>query len=965
VRERSAIDEIVGEHLQLRRAGGGSLKGLCPFHDEKSPSFQVTPARGLFYCLAGETRVLTWDGVRSIRDLAGGTHRILGRNANWMSAPFYSFGVQPLMKISMGRNGQHKVIHATAEHRWFVTSGRGRGSDREVLTDALRPGHRLRSTYPRRQISRTPPSPFGIAHGFTFGDGARLNRGSVANFDPVKDVELLKYFPNSYIGSYGSQLRALHLPGYFKDLPSLDESGSYLYGWLAGYFAADGCVAKDGTLILNSASRQNLEFARDVCTRLGIGTYGVTEQIRAGFPGREPSSLYRIHLVNGDLTEDFFLLSQHRLCFSGASKAFAPRGWVIESVEPTERVEEVFCAIVDEGHAFALEDNILTGNCFGCGAGGDVIRFVEQVEHLSFTESVERLATRAGIQLRYEDTGSGPGRSSAPAGQRGRLLEANKLAAAFYAEQLAGEEALQAREFLAERGFDRDVAEQFNCGFAPGTWDALTRHLRTKGFTESELTTAGLARQSSRGTLIDRFHRRLLWPIKDITGDVIGFGARKIFDDDDGPKYLNTPDTPLYKKSHVLYGIERAKGDIAKRHQAVVVEGYTDVMACHLAGIPTAIASCGTAFGIEHIGVLRRLLMDQDELRGEVIYTFDGDAAGQAAALKMFGEDQRFVAQTFVAIEPEGRDPCELRQDRGDEAVRDLIARRVPLVAFVLRATVARYDLETAEGRVTALQRTAPMVAHIKDRGLRPEYARVLAGLLGMDMDSVITEVRRAGKQSQGTNPSATGRGGSADRSDRGRPSPNGGGPSAGSPGDSADETGPAAATGTARPRVTRPDDGTASMVEREALKAALQRPAVAGPVFDAVGPAAYTQEAYRLLRIAVAGSGGAGAAPASGPAWAEAVSAGLDDPILISLVTQLCVEPLRAGATDEADYIAAVLARLQHLAAVREVTTLKGRLQRMNPEETGAAYWKLYGELIALEQQSILLGERGMGGQP
>jgi len=578
--------------------------------------------------------------------------------------------------------------------------------------------------------------------------------------------------------------------------------------------------------------------------------------------------------------------------------------------------------------------------CFGCGNGGDVIRFVEQIEHLSFTESVERLATRAGIQLRYEDTGSGPGRPSAPAGQRGRLLEANKLAAAFYAEQLVSDEALPAREFLAVRGFDREVAEQFDCGFAPGGWDTLTRALRAKAFTETELTTAGLAKQSSRGTLIDRFHRRLLWPIRDITGDVIGFGARRIFDDDEGPKYLNTPDTPLYKKSHVLYGIERAKGDIARRHQAVVVEGYTDVMACHLAGIPTAIASCGTAFGVEHIGVLRRLLMDQDELRGEVIYTFDGDAAGQAAALKMFGEDQRFVAQTFVAIEPDGRDPCELRQDRGDEAVRDLIARRVPLVAFVLRATVARYNLETAEGRVTALQRTAPMVAHIKDRGLRPEYARVLAGLLGMDMESVIAEVRRAGKPGQASSTNGS-RGGSP--------------------------VGTQAATPlTAASKVARPDDGTASMVEREALKAAMQRPAVAGPVFDAVGPAGYTQQAYRLLRIAIADAGGASKAPVSGPAWAEAVAAGLDEPVLVSLVTQLCVEPLKPDSNkDETDYISAVLARLQHLAANREVAALKGRLQRMNPVDAPEDYQRIFGELISLEQQAKLLGERGMGGQP
>ena len=284
----------------------------------------------------------------------------------------------------------------------------------------------------------------------------------------------------------------------------------------------------------------------------------------------------------------------------------------------------------------------------------------------------------------------------------------------------------------------------FGCGFAPGGWDALTRHLRGKGFTQAELVTGGLAKESSRGTLIDRFHRRLVWPIRDITGDVIGFGARKLMDDDPGPKYLNTPETPLYKKSTVLYGIERAKRDIARKHQAVVVEGYTDVMACHLAGVTTAVASCGTAFGGEHISVLRRLLMDQDEFRGEVVYTFDGDAAGQAAAMKTFAEDQRFVGQTFVAVEPNGHDPCELRQEHGDAAVRDLIARRTPLIEFVLKTTLAEYDLDTVEGRVHALEKTAPLLAQIKDHALRPAYARRLAGLLGLpDETDVMERLRR------------------------------------------------------------------------------------------------------------------------------------------------------------------------------------------------------------------------------
>ncbi|MDP9241343.1 MAG: DNA primase, partial [Actinomycetota bacterium] len=368
-------------------------------------------------------------------------------------------------------------------------------------------------------------------------------------------------------------------------------------------------------------------------------------------------------------------------------------------------------------------------HCFGCGVGGDVIKFVMDVEHLPFAEAVERLAEKAGVQLRYEEGGPA---TSRPAGQRSRLVAASVAAAAFYTEQLTSAEALSAREFLTVRGFDQVVAQRFGCGFAPVGWDDLSKHLLAKGFTREELVTAGLSRDSRNGNLIDRFRRRLLWPIKDITGDVVGFGARKIFDDDDGPKYLNTPETPIYKKSHMLYGVDLAKRDIARSHQAVVVEGYTDVMACHLARVPTAVATCGTAFGADHISVLRRLLMDQDEFRGEVIFTFDGDEAGQKAAMRAFDDDQRFVSQTFVAVEPTGKDPCELRQAHGDAAVRDLIGRREPLFAFALRTVLARYDLETAEGRVAALDKGAPLVARIRDRSLRPEYARRLAGQLGM-----------------------------------------------------------------------------------------------------------------------------------------------------------------------------------------------------------------------------------------
>ncbi|MBM0233001.1 DNA primase, partial [Micromonospora sp. STR1_7] len=375
--------------------------------------------------------------------------------------------------------------------------------------------------------------------------------------------------------------------------------------------------------------------------------------------------------------------------------------------------------------------------CFGCGAGGDAIKFLMDAEHLSFVESVERLAGRAGIQLRYVEDDRGTPRPRPQQGQRQRLVAAHAAAVEFYRAQLSTAGARPAREFLAQRGFDRAAAERYGCGFAPEGWDPLTKHLRQQGFTYQELVTAGLSRESRSGTLIDRFRRRLLWPIRDLAGDVIGFGARKLFDDDDGPKYLNTPETPIYKKSHVLYGIDQAKREIAKQGRAVIVEGYTDVMACHLAGVTTAVATCGTAFGADHIGVLRRLLLDTDSVAGEIIFTFDGDAAGQKAALRAFSDDQRFVGRTFIAVSPDNMDPCELRLAKGDLAVRDLVARREPLVDFALRHELSRFDLDTVDGRVEAMRRAAPLVAQLKDREKRPEYVRKLAMDLGMEIEPV------------------------------------------------------------------------------------------------------------------------------------------------------------------------------------------------------------------------------------
>ena len=558
-----------------------------------------------------------------------------------------------------------------------------------------------------------------------------------------------------------------------------------------------------------------------------------------------------------------------------------------------------------------------TFHCFGCGEGGDAIAFIMKIEHIGFVEAAERLAERVGVRFIYEGGGSSVQRDR---GTRSRLLEANRRAAEFYAAQLRTPEAAPAVRFLTSRGFDTGAAERFGCGYAPSGWDALTKHLLAAGFALDELMKAGLSKEGRRGP-IDRFHRRLLWPIRDLGGDVVGFGARRLFDDDGiEAKYLNTTETPVYRKTHVLFGLDLAKREIAKRRQVVVVEGYTDVMAMHLAGVPTAVASCGTAFGAEHIAVIRRLMGDDSFDLGEVIYTFDGDAAGQAAAVKAFEGDQSFAAQTFVAIAPDGQDPCELRQHHGDTAVRDLVARREPLYEFVIRSRLREHDLDAAEGRVAALQRCVPLVAQIKREDLRDEYARRLAGWTGWDDIAMV--VRRVREE-------------------------------AGAPIE------PARGTRARRDALAPRKDDPRLHLQREALKAALQVPAVAGPSYDELPEQVFTHPAFAAVHRAIQAAGGV-CGGREGQAWVEAVRAEGSGETR-SLVTELAVEPLELPRrnTEEARYVASVIAGVRLALVEAQVAELKARLQRTNPMEDAEAYHQLFGDLVPLEQYRIALREK------
>ncbi|MFB6726157.1 DNA primase [Kribbella sp. NPDC056345] len=572
--------------------------------------------------------------------------------------------------------------------------------------------------------------------------------------------------------------------------------------------------------------------------------------------------------------------------------------------------------------------------CFGCQEGGDVIDFIQKIDQITFHEAVETLAAKVGIQLRYDESGAPIQRG--PANQRPRLVEVHKVAAEYFVEQLFGApEAALGRQFLDKRGFDRDAAVHFGVGFSPRGGEALTNHLRGRGFTNAELVASGVSAEGQRG-LYDRFRGRLMWPIRDASSDVIGFGARRLFDDDKiEAKYLNTPETPIYKKSKVLYGVDLARREIAKGHQAVVVEGYTDVMACHLAGVQTAVATCGTSFGEDHARVLRQLLLDHDQFRGEVIFTFDGDEAGQRAALKAFAGDQAFAAQTYVAVEPDGLDPCDVRLQKGDAAVRELIGRRVPLYRFVLGNVLSKYDLDRADTRIDALRDAAKLVISIRDRSKVDAFTRELAGLLGMEVDQVRSEVHRAASRPAAAPQTPQGRTPVTTTTEAPAPPPRNDLPS---------------------PRDQR------FVIEWDVLKVAMQHPHLVGVAFDELDDHDFTHPWLAAVRAGMEKTGGPSTA-APGEAWVVAVRDAIGNDPAAAVVGALAVDPLRLGREPDEQYALALVARVQELTCARRIMDLKSKLQRTNPIDKADDYNRMFGELIALEAYRADLRKKAITG--
>ncbi|WP_394942021.1 DNA primase [Psychromicrobium sp. YIM B11713] len=584
------------------------------------------------------------------------------------------------------------------------------------------------------------------------------------------------------------------------------------------------------------------------------------------------------------------------------------------------------CPFHDErSPSFNVRPQVGQYHCFGCGEGGDVISFIQKVDHLSFSEAVEKLAGRIGFELHYEDGGSGPRREEI--GRRQRLLDAHKIAAEFFREQLLSPGAAAGRQFLSGRGFDRAAAEHFGVGFAPQGWDSLLKHLRGRGFTEEELRLTGMFSTGSSGTrMFDRFRGRLIWPIRDIAGETIGFGARKLFDEDQGPKYLNTPETTLYKKSQVLYGIDLAKKTIAKDKQLVVVEGYTDVMACHLSGVETAVATCGTAFGADHVKVVRRLLSDDGS--GSVIFTFDGDAAGQNAALKAFSLDQSFLSQTYVAVEPSGMDPCDLRQSGGSEAVRNLISFKKPLFEFAVRTELDKFDLSSVEGRVRGLRAAAPILADIRDNSTKVGYSQLVAGWLGIaDPNEVLRAVNAAAKN--------------RDRQAQQQTTSNSGG--------AIQQT--TEAPPTAGPSYSRPDPrDPAARMERQALEVVLQEPAsLSAADWQDFAAVSFVVPAYRAVHDAIRAAG-VPEQPTSAALWLQRVTEETPEPLL-PLISELTVIALPASSPESLkSYCQSMMRSLFEMELTRQKAEKLGALQRMDPASDPENYQLLQRELMDLE---------------
>jgi DNA primase len=651
-------------------------------------------------------------------------------------------------------------------------------------------------------------------------------------------------------------------------------------------------------------------FARNIATRAAPAKFGGSGQARRSEPARSESP----HVIDRRNV--------------GALKAAVPLKDVITdyvALRGSGRELRGSCPFCG-GNSGQFSVNSYKGvyHCFECQAGGDALKFIMQMEHLTFGEAIDRLASRGGITLRAD-----AGHEDHQHVERIRLVEAHEAAAQFYIEQLnTNPEASLGRTFLTERGFDQNAATRFGVGYSPQGWDRLTCHLRGKGFTNKELLLSGLAQEGRRGP-IDRFRGRLMWPIRNIGGEAVGFAARKLREADNGPTHIHTPDTAIYKKSQVLFGIDLANREIAKSNGAVVAEDFTDVMACHLAGITTAVSPCGTVFGGDHIKIMRRLLKDNGSAR--VVFTFDHDAVGHEAALRTFADDQAFAAQSYIAVAPDGTGLNELRLAKGDAAVADLVEPRTSLIKFTLRQIIARYDLETPAGRTAALEAAAPVVARIKGAMTRRELAVELADMLGeLSVMSVIRHLQALPHRfHDGESPAPT------------------------------REHLQTHMSAQAPPIATLNLRNPVYATERELLKIALQRPELVSPAFDAYGVDEFTAPPYAAVRQAIMEAGGAEYGVQAPQKYLALVrEAALDGTVRV-LVSELAVEAIMRRTVDET-YAGEQLVAVRRRSVDRRMREVQDALAHAGAEDDAPQLAAVQNELWTLQQYGQALRERG-----
>ncbi|MDR0483600.1 MAG: DNA primase [Cellulomonadaceae bacterium] len=604
--------------------------------------------------------------------------------------------------------------------------------------------------------------------------------------------------------------------------------------------------------------------------------------------------------------------------------------------------------------------------CFGCGESGDVFTYLQKMDGLTFAEAVELLASQTGVHLHYEDARGGA--TSGPVqkpGARQRILEVNRATATFYASQLLQPEAEAGRRYLQERAFTRADTEKFGVGYAPKGWDHLTRFLTERGFTRAELLGAGVVKDNGRGGVYDYFRGRLLWPIRDATGAVVGFGARRLFDDDHvQAKFLNTPETLVYKKSQVLYGIDLAKNPIRSTGHVVVVEGYTDVMAAHLSGVETAVATCGTAFGQDHAKIIQRFLAGS--AAGKLTFTFDGDAAGKKAAVRAYEVVRSVPLQLQAALVPDGMDPCDLRVAQGPEAVRALVDGAGSLASFVIGAAIEPFDLVSVEGRLGALRACAPVIAGLQDQSLLRLLAEQIAHRVGMDVADVLREAslaegqrnRQAHQAEQRAQRVAMSGGGAG-----GAPVGGGfvgGGVAAGGGhaggfaggGPAGVPTGGGFAGGIVMPDPHDPVVRT----ERVALAAAMQFPGLLPATFDQLRESVFVVPVWRAIHHAIRAAGGA-VAGASLPlaTWVARVSEAAGD-ALAPVVGDLAVAPIPGGMGEDPALVAAAVDAVRELELTRIIGQIRSQVQRLDPAQDFEAYQALTAQLVTLESHRRIL---------